>query len=175
MIAVLAENHLAYRGKMKDMCEFLGVGNSTSNTTKIKEAIEALEAKGDIKTLKEGHTWTLTLSVKAERKQKIIKIRKAWIEMMKAYEPKEKDDSVSWETILKLFVYLCADKKEVKRYDEISKDLGIAEKTLKKAMKALINIEFGDVVVNRKLAWFKDHEGEFKVIGQKIDVGYVFY
>jgi hypothetical protein len=25
MIACLAENHLAFRGKLKDMCEFLGV------------------------------------------------------------------------------------------------------------------------------------------------------
>lgn len=174
MIAVLAENHLAYRGKLKDMCDFLCVGNQTNNRNKIKEAIAALEAKGDIKTLQEGHTWTLTLSVKAERKQKIIKIRKAWVEMMKSYKPTEEDDSVSWENILKVFVYLCADKKEIKRYDEISKELGIAEKTIRKAVKAILNIEFGDVALKRKLAWLKTHDGDFKVIGQKFDVVYVF-
>ena len=79
MVAALAENHLAYRGKLKDMCEFLGVGNSTSNTKKIKDAITALEKSGDVKTIKDGHTWTITLSVKAERKSKIIKIRNGWI------------------------------------------------------------------------------------------------
>ena len=72
MIAVLAENHLAYRGKIKDMSEFLGVSNATNNTKKIKEAIAALEEKGDIKIIKDGHTWNLTLSVKAEKKPKII-------------------------------------------------------------------------------------------------------
>ena len=37
MISCLAQNHLAFRGKLKDMCDFLGVGNTTSNTKKIKE------------------------------------------------------------------------------------------------------------------------------------------
>ena len=174
MVACLAENHLAYRGKIKDMCEFLGVNNSTSNTSKIKEAITALEEKGDIKTLKEGHTWTLTLSVKAERKDKIKKIKNAYISAIQNYDPIDKDDSVAWENILKVLVYLCADKREVKRYDEIAKALGITEKTAKRAVKALVNIEFNDLSVKRKLAWFKSNEGDFKVIGNHYEVGYKF-
>lgn len=175
MVACLAENHLAYRGKMKDMCEFLGVGNSTSNTSKIKEAITALEEKGDIKTLKEGHTWTLTLSVKAERKDKVKKIKNAYISAIQSYEPVDKDnDSVAWENILKVLVYLCADKREVKRYDEIAAALGITETTAKRAVRALVNIEFGDMSVKRKLAWFKTQEGDFKVNGNKYEVGLKF-
>ncbi len=174
MVACLAENHLAYRGKIKDMCEFLGVNNTTSNTTKIKEAIAALEEKGDVKTLTEGHTWTITLSVKAERKDKIKKIKNAYISAIQSYEPIDKEDSVAWENILKVLVYLCADKREVKRYDEIAKALGIAEKTAKRAVKALVNIEFNDMSVKRKLAWFKTNDGDFKVIGNKYEVGYKF-
>ena len=71
-------------------------------------------------------------------------------------------------------VYLCADKREIKRYDEIGKALGIAEKTAKKAIKALININFSDLSVTRKLAWFKNNEGDFKVVGNKYEVGYKF-
>lgn len=174
MIACLAENHLAFRGKLKDMCGFLGVGNTTSNTSKIKEAITALEAKGDIKVLQEGHTWTLTLSVKAERKDKIKKIKNAYIQAIKSYEPVDREDSVAWENILKVLVYLCADKREVKRYDEIAKALSMTEKTAKRAVKALINIEFNDLSVKRKLAWFKNNEGDFKVIGNKYEVGLKF-
>lgn len=174
MVACLAENHLAYRGKLKDMCEFLGVKSVDSNRKKIKEAIAALEAKGDIKTLVEGQTWTLTLSVKAERKDKIKKIKNAYITAIQAYDPADKDDSVAWENILKVLVYLCADKREVKRYDEIAKALGIAEKTAKRAVKALVNIEFNDISVKRKLAWFKDNDDNFKVIGNKYEVGYKF-
>lgn len=174
MIACLAENHLAFRGKLKDMCEFLGVGNTVSNTTKIKEAITALIDKGDIKVLQEGYTWTLTLSVKAERKQKIIKIKNAYVQAIQNYVPEEKDNSVSWENILKVLVYLCADKREVKRYDEIAKALGIAEKTAKKAVKALVNIDFTDMYVKRKLAWFKENDNDYKVIGNHYEVGLVF-
>lgn len=174
MIACLAENHLAFRGKLKDMCEFLGVGNTKPNTDKIKEAISALEAKGDIITLKEGYTWTLTLSNKANRKDKVKRIKNAYISAIKAYEPADSEDSVAWENILKVLVYLCADKREVKRYDEIAKALGLTEKTTKRAVKALINIEFNDLSVKKKLAWFKNNEGDFKVIGNKYEVGYSF-
>jgi len=175
MVACLAENHLAFRGKLKDMCEFLGVKAIQSNRDKIKEAIAALEAKGDIKKLVEGQTWTLTLSVKAERKQKIIRIKNAYINAIKAYEPVDKaNDSVSWENILRVLVFLCADKTEVRRYDEIGKILGIGESTAKRAVRALINIDFNDLSVKRKLAWYKNNDGEFKVIGNKYEVGVSF-
>jgi hypothetical protein len=172
MVAALAENHLAYRGKLKDMCEFLGVGNSTSNTDKIKKALAALEKSGDIKTIKDGHTWTITLSVKAERKSKIIKIRNAWIKVIQQYKCKE-GESVSWENILKVLVYLCADKTEVKRYDMIGKALNISSDAAKRAVHALDNIDFGDIAVKRKIAWLKTGE-DYKVIGQKLEVGYTF-
>lgn len=175
MVACLAENHLAYRGKLKDMCDFLGVKAVDTNRKKIKEAIAALEAKGDIRVLQEGQTWTITLSVKAERKDKIKKIKNAYINAIQSYEPADKDnDSVAWENILKVLVYLCADKRDIKRYDEIAKALGITETTAKRAVRALVNIEFNDMSVKRKLAWFKTNDGDFKVIGNKYEVGYKF-
>lgn len=174
MIACLAENHLAFRGKLKDMCEFLGVSNQANNTKKIQEAISALEAKGDIIILKEGYTWTLTLSNKANRKDKVKRIKNAYISAIKAYKAADNEDSVDWENILKVLVYLCADKREVKRYDEIAKALGLTEKTTKRAVKALVNIEFNDLSVKKKLAWFKNNDGDFKVIGNKYEVGYSF-
>jgi Fic family protein len=155
------------------MCDFLGVCNTTSNTSKIKEAIAALESKGDIKVLQEGYTWTLTLSVKAERKEKIKKIKNAYIKAIQNYNPEDKDKSVAWENILKVLVFLCADKREIKRYDEIAKALGMTEKTVKRAVNALVNIEFNDLSVKKKLAWFKVNN-DFKVVGNKYEVGYSF-
>lgn len=171
MIAVLAENHLAYRGKIKDMCEFLGVCNATNNTKKIKEAIAALEEKGDIKTIKDGHTWTLTLSVKAEKKQKIVKIKNAWINAIQQYKCEE---AVSWENILKVLVYLTADKTEIKRYDVIAKELAVSVDVVKRSVKALDGIDFGDIEVKRKLAWLKKNDTDYVVVGQRIEIGYNF-
>ena len=177
MISCLAQNHLAFRGKLKDMCDFLGVGNTTSNTKKINEAINQLEAKGDIIKVKEGYTYTLTLTNKAYNKAKVKRIRNAWVSAIQGYEPEDKHNSVSWETVLKVLVYLMADKRENVRYDEIGKDLGIEKDTVRKAVKALQTIQFEDIILKKKLNWLRLHDGSFKeekykyqVIGQKIDV-----
>ena len=177
MISCLAQNHLAFRGKLKDMCDFLGVGNTASNTEKIKEAIKQLEAKGDIIKVKEGYTYTLTLTNKAYNKAKVKRIRNAWVSAIQGYEPEDKHNSVSWETILKVLVYLMADKRENVRYDEIGKDLGIEKDTVRKAVKALQTIQVEDIILKKKLNWLRLHDGSFKeekykyqVIGQKIDV-----
>lgn len=172
MIAVLAENHLAYRGKLKDMCEFLGVSAQKNNKDKIKTAIEALESKGEIKTIKDGYTYTLTLSVKAEKKPKIIKIKNAWVAAIQNYKAKEKQDSVAWENILKVLVYLIADKTDVKSYDKIGNDLSLSIDVVRRSIKALDGIKLNDISITRKLAWFKTKDDQFKVAGQRIDVGY---
>ena len=70
---------------------------------------------------------------------------------------------------------MCADKTEVKRYDTIGKALSISEDAAKRAVWALDGIDFGDVVIKRKIAWLKKTGTEdFKVIGQRIEVGYDF-
>lgn len=173
MIAVLAENKLAFRGKLKDMCDFLGVSNQAANTKKIKDAIAALEKKGDILVVQQGHTWTLTLSVAAERKQKVIKIKNAWIKAIQQYQAPEGDE-VAWENILKVFVFLCADKSDIKTYEEIAASLNLKYKTVQRAVWALDEIDLNDITLKRKLAWFKNNDNEFKVKGQKIDVVLTF-
>lgn len=177
MISCLAQNHLAFRGKLKDMCDFLGVGNTCSNTKKINEAIDQLVAKGDIIKVKEGYTYTLTLTNKAYNKAKVKRIRNAWVSAIQGYKPEDSHNSVSWETILKVLVYLMADKRENVRYEEIGKDLGIEKDTVRKAVKALETIQFEDIILKKKLNWLRLHDGDFKqekykyqVIGQKIDV-----
>jgi hypothetical protein len=62
-------------------------------------------------------------------------------------------------------VYLCADKREVKRYDEIAKALNIGKDTVRNAVLALDNIEFNDMSIKRSLAWFRTQEGDFKING----------
>lgn len=76
MITVLATNHLAYRGTLSDMCGFLGVCSNSNNNSKIKKAIDNLVEKNHILSLKEGRTYTLTLSINCEKARNI---EKAWI------------------------------------------------------------------------------------------------
>lgn len=169
MIAALAQEKLAFRGKLKDMCEFLGVQSCGNNNAKIKEAIAKLEEKGDILVVKQGQVWTLTLSTKAERKPKVIRIKNAWIKAIQQYELPE-DEEVSWDNILKVFVFLCADKKDVKTYKEIAAELALTYTKVKRAIHALDNIELTDINFKRKMAYYKTIDNEFKVKGQRIDV-----
>lgn len=173
MVVALANEHLAFRGKLKDMCEFLGVSNQAANTKKIKDAIQKLEDKGDVLVMREGQTWTITLSVKAERKPKVIRIRNAWIKAIQQYKA-PKDKYVDWENILKVFVYLCADKKDIKTYEEIKNDLNLSFDIIRRAVWALDAIELQDLSFKRKLAWFLNNDNEWKVKGQRIDVGFDF-
>ena len=77
LLAVLADSHLAYRGTLADMCDFLGVGSSNSRTNKkIRAAIDALEEDGLLKKITDGRTFTLTLSKKAEKQRRVIRIQK---------------------------------------------------------------------------------------------------
>lgn len=173
MIAVLAQNKLAFRGTLGDMCDFLGVSKQSNNTQKIKTAIEALEKNGDILTITEGRIWTLTLSRKAEKKRRIITIKNAWIKAIQEYKATEKKDYVAWENILKVLVYLCADTKEIKKYDGIAKDLDLSVDVIKRCFTALSNIKFSGLDIKKKLAWIKlenNQKVEYRVVGQKVDV-----
>lgn len=93
LIAVLADNNLAYRGTLKDMCEFFGVkpGDSRTNN-QIKAAITELEADGLLKQIVDGRTFTLTLSKKGEQRKRVIRIQKEWVEIAEVWHGQGKGE-----------------------------------------------------------------------------------
>ena len=108
LLAVLADNHLAYRGTLADMCDFLGVASRDSRTNKkIKSAIDALENDGLLKKITDGRTFTLTLSKKAEKQRRIIRIQKEWVMVATNYKNMpNKSESVDWEKLLRVWLFL---------------------------------------------------------------------
>lgn len=173
MIACLAQEKLAFRGTLKDMCEFLGIKEDSRNRNKIKEAIEKLEQLGDVLVIKEGNIWTLTLSIKAERKPKIIRIKNEYINAIKAYKAENKNDSVGWENILKVLVFLwTANNTDVYTQNKIAKATNVSEATVRKAIKALTSIKFNDMSIARKISWYKDLSAQWRVAGTKYQVGF---
>lgn len=136
LIAVLADNNLAYRGTLKDMCEFFGVrsGDSTNNRN-IRAAIDKLETDGLLKQIKDGRTFTLTLSKKGEQRKRVIRIQKEWVEIAKNY--KSEENSISWMNLLKVWLYLIDNKKEIIKSSEIAEELGLSTDSVKRAKKAL--------------------------------------
>lgn len=134
MIVLLADNHLAYRGTLTDMCKFLDVASRDSRTNaKIKTAIENLEKSGKIKTIKDGNTWTLTLAKKAERDKQIIRIRKDWITALRECDK----CGVDWSASLKVWLYFIEHGNEITTNEKMREELMLSESTIVKAKKVL--------------------------------------
>ena len=161
LIAVLAENKLAYRGKIKDMCEFLGVaaGNSRTNRA-IKDAIEKLEKEEYIDVIKRGQIYTLTL--RDNHSRTIIKIQKKWIAIVKSLNGKQN----SWDTILRVWLYLIDNQREIITTKDIAADLQLSEKTIGNVKKILVEDLKAIKCTNRAK---KIDERTYIKLGQTID------
>ena len=166
LIAVLADNNLAYRGTLKDMCEFFGVKSGDSrNNANIKAAIYKLEADGLLKQILDGRTYTLTLSKRGEQRKGVIKIQKEWVEIARNY--KSKDNSVSWINLLKVWLYLIDNTCEVITSSEIAAALDISPSSVKRAKKALVN-DIG--AIHSKPEIKKTKSGSYICLGSTISV-----
>ena len=166
LIAVLADNNLAYRGTLKDMCEFFGVKSGDSRTNnQIKAAITKLEADGLLKQIVDGRTFTLTLSKKGEQRKRVISIQKEWVEIAKGY--KSEDNSISWMNLLKVWLYLIDNKKEVIKTSEIALELGISTDSVKRAKKALER-DIQAIISKRRTTTLAN--GGYRCLGSSITV-----
>lgn len=175
MTACLAQEKLAFRGQLKDMCAFLGVGNTTSNRANIKKAIANLVEAGELMSeiLEDSKTWIVTITSKAEKKKKIIKIKNTYIEAIKAYKAIDKNRSVSWEVILKVLIFLWGDNSsEVRTYKEIGEALGVKEQAVGRAVSALTTIDFKDMSITKKLSWYKNSNSDWRIAGSTYQVGH---
>ena len=162
LVAVLAQNHLAYRGTVAEMCNYLGVDNQTKNRKAITTAIAQLEKKGMIKTILDGKVYTITLSVKAEKKKDVIVIQKKWIEMVQGL----KSRGVSWDNVLRVWLYLIANEEEIITSKKIAADLGMSERKVARIKDVLVN----DLKAIKCQDRYKKTSGtNFTKLGQTID------
>ena len=163
LITVLADNHLAYRGTLADMCAFFGVGARDSrNNARIRTAIENLKNKGLIKTIQDGRTWTLTLSRNAERRSKVIRIKRDWVNALHA----SKGKAVDWAVVLKVWLYLIDNHQEVLKSSEIADCLGVSISTVSRARQVLIDMN----AIKADKVNLKDALGQIRCLGMTIVV-----
>lgn len=161
LVAVLAQNHLAYRGTVAEMCDYLGIANQTKNRKAITTAIAQLESKGMVKTILDGKVYTITLSVKAEKKKDVIIIQKKWIEMVQGLTT-----GVTWDNVLRVWLYLIANEEEIITSKKIAADLGMTKRMVDRIKVVLVNDLQAIKCRNRSK---KISEGNFKSLGQTID------
>lgn len=161
---MLADNHLAYRGTLSDMCSFLGVATRNSRTNQaIKTAIQNLSNAQLIRTIRDGNTWTLTLSKSAERKSKVIRIKKEWVLAAKGCV----GAGVDWTTVLKVWLYLIDNQQEVITSSQIAEALAVSTSAVSRARVVLTNElkAIKSKTVNKQMP-----DGSYFCLGSNIDV-----
>ena len=162
LVAVLAQNHLAYRGTVAEMCDYLGIDNQTKNRRAITTAIAQLEEKGMVKTILDNNkVYTITLSVKAEKKKDVIVIQKKWIEMVQGLTT-----GVTWDNVLRVWLYLIANEEEIITSKKIAADLGMSKSMVDRIKIVLVSDLKAIKCQNRAK---KISEGNFQKLGQTID------
>ena len=162
LVAVLAQNHLAYRGTVAEMCDYLGIDNQTKNRRAITTAIAQLEEKGMVKTILDNNkVYTITLSVKAEKKKDVIVIQKKWIEMVQGLKT-----GVTWDNVLRVWLYLIANEEEIITSKKIAADLGM-NKSMVDRIKIVLVSDLKAIKCQNRAK--KISEGNFQKLGQTID------
>ena len=162
LVAVLAQNHLAYRGTVAEMCDYLGIDNQTKNRRAITTAIAQLEEKGMVKTILDNNkVYTITLSVKAEKKKDVIVIQKKWIEMVQGLTT-----GVTWDNVLRVWLYLIANEEEIITSKKIATDLGMS-KSMVDRIKIILVSDLKAIKCRNRAK--KISEGNFQKLGQTID------
>lgn len=173
LLAVLADSKLAYRGTLADMCDFLGVASGNSRTnTKIREAIAALEKDGLLKKIVDGRTFTLTLSKKAEKQRRVIRIQKEWVMVAKNYSSMpNKSESVGWMPLLKVWLFLLDRGSTSKTITnrQIAEALGLSEGTVKNARGALTK-DIEAIISKKKYTYNPDLKQHYCCYGSEITV-----
>ena len=84
-----------------------------------------------MKHIEDGKTLTLTLSKKGEQRKRVIRIQKEWVEIAKNY--KSDDNSISWMNLLKVWLFLLDNKKEIIKISDITTSLGVSKDIVKRA------------------------------------------
>lgn len=159
---MLADSHLAYRGTLSDMCQFFGVATRNSRTNmKIKDAINALEENGLIKTIRDGNTWTLTLAKKAERNRSVIRIRRDWVIAVKTC----KGNGLDWSAALKVWLFVLGNTQELITSSQIAEALHLSKSTVSKARQYL----FYDLnAIDSTTVTVVDASGRYRCLGSHI-------
>lgn len=162
IITVLADNKRAFRGKLSDLCNELSISNCSKNKETMKNSLSFLEKNDYIKVIIDNDIYTISLAHAAEKSKNIIKIKKAWYEIIK-----NADCEASWESLLKVFLKILElSQDKTYTYKQIGELTSFSKSTVERCVKTIKKLKFDDMVIRVDLIKTKDSNGEYKTKGQ---------
>lgn len=138
MVLALKNDNKIYSGTLKDMCEFLSLGYNSTNKKNIKNALDDLVTKGMLRYDAEKAIYTIRLDLDCNDKN-IVQLDKVWLDTIKKYRA-DKNNSVDWSNLLKVFIFLFSNNNKVFTIEEISKETNLSKDIIKKALAAIREI-----------------------------------
>lgn len=162
IVTILADEQRAFRGKLSDLCENIGIQNSSVNRAKIKNSLTILAENDYIRLIIDKDIYTVSLAQAIEKSKNIIKIKKAWYKLIR-----DNKNTASWESTLKVFLVLLElPSSQTFTYDDIGKLVGLKKSTVKNCVNALKKIDFKDFVFSVDLERVQLSNGEYRSKGQ---------
>lgn len=147
ILAMLADK-AEFSGNLSDLCEYFSLSRQSSNRQNLRDSIQKLT--GDfVECEVRGRTYTL----RAIPKEKKIEIPRRWT--IPIIQHQYNLESVSWENVLKVLIWIFENRKPIITNAEIAKDLQISvdsitsaknvlERELKAILREIERIEFED-------------------------------
>lgn len=164
IITVLADNKRAFRGKLSDLCNELSISNCSKNKETMKNSLSFLEKNDYIKVIIDNdiYIYTISLARAAEKSKNIIKIKKAWYEIIR-----NADCEASWESLLKVFLkVLELSQDRIYTYEQIGKLTNLSKTTVERCVKTIKNLKFDDKMIKVEPIRTKNNKNEYRTKGQ---------
>ncbi len=172
MITVLADNKRAFRGKLSDLCHSLSIQNSSVNIAKIKTTLVSLAEDNYINTIIDKDIYTISLTKVAEKSKNVIKIKRAWYQLIR-----ETQSTAAWESVLKVFLVLIElpqGKDKTVTYEEIGNTINCSKSTVERAVKTICSIDFKDFKFQKETVKERLKNGSYRTIGTIYKQGIYF-
>lgn len=147
-------------GTLTDACEYLGLTPQTRNRNKISQSLTSLSLANLISLQTVGRTLTATPIPQATA----IRLDSSHVELIRTQTHIHSSSSVSWEAVLKTFLWLIDNDAEVITNAMIAAVLNISESTVSSATTVLSNLS----AVNKDRIITKVSEGNYRCVGQTI-------
>lgn len=173
-LTVLADNKLAFRGTLSDICNCIGIQPSSCNKDRIKLNLDILQEQEWAKVIIDKDIYTVSLAAAAQKSKNIIKIKKAWYILIKDAHATTKTQT-SFENLLKVFLKLLElSPNKTYTYADIGKMINLSKSTVGRCVKVLSKIDFDDFRFWIKLDRVKTNKGDYQTRGQIYDRMIIF-
>ena len=158
ILAMLADKGI-FSGNLSSLCDYFSLSRQSSHRRNLRESIQKLKEEGFIECEVRGRTYTLKIVPKGEK----IEIPRRWV--IPIIEHRYHSQSVSWESVLKVFIWIFENRKPIITNAEIASELHISVDAIIYA-KNVLQREMGAIL--RESETIELPDGSKRNIGQRL-------